>query len=100
MFKMGEGVFRFFFLLECGSTESTITKATTGLLHQSQMMMDDDECEAISGMIGRGNQRTWKKPAPVPLRPPQIPHDLTWPRTRAAAMVIQHSHWRCTGCLG
>jgi hypothetical protein len=24
--------------------------------------------------------------APLPLRPPQIPHDLTWDRTRAAAM--------------
>jgi hypothetical protein len=28
----------------------------------------------IGGMIGRGNQSTWRKPAPVPLCPPQTPH--------------------------
>jgi hypothetical protein len=38
------------------------------------MMMDDDECGAIGGMIGRGNRR------------PQIPHDMTWARTRAVTM--------------
>jgi hypothetical protein len=27
-----------------------------------------------------------RKPAPVTLYPPQIPHDLTWSRTRAAAV--------------
>jgi hypothetical protein len=36
--------------------------------------------------IGRGNRSTQRKPAPVPLCPPQIPHDLTWARTRAAAV--------------
>jgi hypothetical protein len=36
--------------------------------------------------IGRGNRRTRRKPAPAPLCPPQIPHDLTWDRTRAAAV--------------
>jgi hypothetical protein len=25
-----------------------------------------------------------EKPAPVPLCPPQIPHDMTWARTQAA----------------
>jgi hypothetical protein len=35
---------------------------------------------------GRGNRSTRRKPAPVPLLPPQIPHDLTWARTRAAAV--------------
>jgi hypothetical protein len=35
------------------------------------------QCAAVGGMrIGRGNQRTQRKPAPVPLSPPQIPHDL------------------------
>jgi hypothetical protein len=43
------------------------TAATTGLLYQLQM-------------IHR------RKPAPVPLCPPQIPHDLTQARTRAAAV--------------
>jgi hypothetical protein len=28
-------------------------------------------------MIGRGNWSTRRKPVSVPLRPPQIPHDLT-----------------------
>jgi hypothetical protein len=32
---------------------------------------DDGE---IGGMIGRGNRSTWRKPAPVPLCPPQTPH--------------------------
>jgi hypothetical protein len=41
-------------------------------------MIDDDECGAVGGMrIGRGNRITRRKPAPVPLFPPQIPHDLT-----------------------
>jgi hypothetical protein len=42
---------------------------------------DDGE---IGGMIGRGNQSTRRKPAPVPLYPPQTPH-AAWTRTRAAA---------------
>jgi hypothetical protein len=48
---------------------------------------DNDECGALGGMrIGRGNQSTRRKLAQVPLCPPQIPHDLTWARTRAAAV--------------
>jgi hypothetical protein len=35
----------------------------------------------------RGNRSTRRKPAPVPLCPPQIPYELTWARTRAAAVV-------------
>jgi hypothetical protein len=27
-----------------------------------------------------------KKPVPMPLRPPQMPYDLTWARTQAAAV--------------
>jgi hypothetical protein len=50
------------------------------------MMMDDDECEAVGGMLGMGNQSTRRRPAPVPLCPPEIPHDLTWAITRAAAV--------------
>jgi hypothetical protein len=56
-----------------------------GLLYQPQMI--DDDCGPIVGMrIGRGNRITRKKPAPVPLCPPQIPRDLTRARTRAAAV--------------
>jgi hypothetical protein len=40
-------------------------------------MIADDGCGAIGGMqIGRGNRSTRRKPAPEPLCPLQIPHDL------------------------
>jgi hypothetical protein len=64
------------------------TSATVGLLYQPQMI--DDDYGAVGGMrIGRRNRSTRRKPAPLPLCPPQIPHDLTWDRTRAAAMKSQ-----------
>jgi hypothetical protein len=69
----------------CRGTQSTITEATTGLFYQPQMV-DNDECGAVSWMIGRWNWSTERKPVPVPLCPPQIAHDLTWARTRAAAV--------------
>jgi hypothetical protein len=48
---------------------------------------DDDECGAVDGMrIDSENQSTRRKHAPVTLCPPQISHDLTWARTRAAAV--------------
>jgi hypothetical protein len=54
---------------------------------------DSDECGAVGGMrIGRGNRSTRRKPAPVPLCPPQIPHVLNRARTWAAAM----GSWRLT----
>jgi hypothetical protein len=46
---------------------------------------DDGE---IGGMIGRGNRSTRRKPALVPLCPPQIPHDAR-KRTQAAAVGSQ-----------
>jgi hypothetical protein len=49
--------------------------------------MYDDKCGAVGGMrISRGNRSTQRKPAPVPLYPPQIPHYLTWDGTRTAAV--------------
>jgi hypothetical protein len=48
---------------------------------------DYDDRE-IGGMIGRGNQSTWRKPAPVPLCPLQTPH-ASWMRTRATAVGNQ-----------
>jgi hypothetical protein len=61
------------------------TAASTGLLYQPQMTDDDDDCGTIGGIrIGRGNRSTRRKLAPMPLCPPQIPHDLTWARTREA----------------
>jgi hypothetical protein len=43
----------------------------------------------IGGMIGRGNRNTRRKPAAVPLCPPQTPHAART-RTRAAAVGSQH----------
>jgi hypothetical protein len=52
--------------------------------------VDDGDCEAIGGMkIIRGNRSTQRKPAPMPLCPPQIPHDLTRAGTRAASVGSQ-----------
>jgi hypothetical protein len=48
-------------------------------------MMNDDECEAGGGMIGRGNISTRRKPAPIPICLLQIPHDLTWDKTRGSS---------------
>jgi hypothetical protein len=42
----------------------------------------------IGGMIGRGNRCTRRKPAPVPLCPPQTPHAART-RTRVAAVGSQ-----------
>jgi hypothetical protein len=54
----------------------------------------------IGGMIGRGNRSTRRKPAPVPLCPPQIPQAART-RTRAAAVgsqrltaELRHGHIR------
>jgi hypothetical protein len=46
---------------------------------------DDGE---IGEKIGRGNRNTRRKPAPVPLCPPQTPHAART-RTRAAAVGSQ-----------
>jgi hypothetical protein len=60
------------------------TAATTGVFYQPQMI-DDGDCGAMGGMkVGRVHWSTWRKPVPVSLCPPQIPHDQTWARTRAA----------------
>jgi hypothetical protein len=45
---------------------------------------DYDDGES-GGMIGRGNRNTRRKPAPMPLCPPQTPH-AALTRTRAAAV--------------
>jgi hypothetical protein len=39
-------------------------------------------------MIGRGNRSTQRKPAPVPLCPPQTPH-AAWTRTGASVVGSQ-----------
>jgi hypothetical protein len=50
---------------------------------------DYDDGEFGGMKIGRGNRNTRRKPAPVPLCPPQISLDQTWDRTRAAAVGSQ-----------
>jgi hypothetical protein len=48
-----------------------------------------NECGAVRGMrIVKRNRSTWRKPAPLPFCPSQIPHDLTLDRTRAAELVL------------
>jgi hypothetical protein len=65
------------------------TAATSGLLYKPQMV-DEGDCGATGRMkIGRGNRSTRRKPAPATLCPPQIPHDQTRARTRAAAVGSQ-----------
>jgi hypothetical protein len=83
-------IFCFFSFMGWGETESTrYCGHCFGLLYQLRMR-DDDDCGAIGGMrIGRGNRGTWRKPDSVSLCPPQIPHDLTWARTRTAAVGSQ-----------
>jgi hypothetical protein len=46
---------------------------------------DYDGGEVSGMMIGKGNRSTRKKPAPVPLCPPQTPHAA---RTRARVAVV------------
>jgi hypothetical protein len=73
----------FFFLVSLGVVRLNPlgTSATVGLLYQPRMI--DDDYGAVGGMrIGRGNQSTRRKPAPVPLCPPQNPHHLTGDQTR------------------
>jgi hypothetical protein len=48
----------------------------------------DYDAGEIGGMISRGNQTTRRKPAPVPLCPPQAPHAART-RTRASEMGSQ-----------
>jgi hypothetical protein len=49
---------------------------------------DDYDDGEIGGMIGKGSRSTRRKPAPVPLCPPQTPH-AAQPRTLAAAVGSQ-----------
>jgi hypothetical protein len=57
-----------------------------GLLYPPWIIHDDD-CRTISGMNNwQGKPKYSEKSAPLPLWPAQIPHDLIWARTRAAAV--------------
>jgi hypothetical protein len=79
-----------FYFVGWGETVHLVRRPLNGLLYQPRVI---DEYGAFGRMrTGRGNSSTRRKPAPAPLCPPQIPHDLTWYRTRAAAV----GSWRLT----
>jgi hypothetical protein len=61
-----------FFFLE---RSPLLQRAVFGLLCRSRMM-DHERRGSVGGMIGRETRSTHRKPAPVPLCPPQIPYDL------------------------
>jgi hypothetical protein len=54
--------------------------------------------QVVDWMSCRGNWSTRRKPAPLPLCPPQIPCHLTWARTWAAVVVFLHysNIWNCS----
>jgi hypothetical protein len=61
------------------------TAATKGLLFVPHIIYYYGDSH--SGMILTGeNRRTWRKPRPVPICPPQIPQVLTGARTRASGI--------------
>jgi hypothetical protein len=67
-----------------------VRRPLIGLLYQPRIM--DDECEVGGMRIGMGNRSIRRKPAPVPLCPPQILHDLTWARTRGYGLRYFYSN--------
>jgi hypothetical protein len=82
-------IYYYFFIIVGVGLSTLGTAATSNLLYKPQMI-DEGDCGAIGGIkIGRGNRRTRRKPAPAPLCPPQIPHDQTRARTRAAPVGRQ-----------
>jgi hypothetical protein len=79
----------FFFILSGVRPSLLGTAATIGLLHEPQTMEDGD-CGATDGMkIGRDSRSTRRKRAPVPFCSPQVPHNMTRARTRAAYVGSQ-----------
>jgi hypothetical protein len=81
-------VFFFFSFSGWGESESTWYVGHCWPIVPARMI--DDDYGAVGWMrIGRGNRSTRRKPAPVQLCPSQIPHDLTWDRTRAGTMGSQ-----------
>jgi hypothetical protein len=71
-----------------GGGWSPIGPLGTATTNRSIVPAPGDYDGEIGGMIGRGNRNTRRKPAPVPLCPPQTPHAART-RTRATAMGSQ-----------
>jgi hypothetical protein len=73
-------IIHFFFNFVGWDWVHLVRRPLFGLLCQHRMIYQRG---AVGGMrIGRGNRSTRRKPAPLPLSSPKIPHDLTWDRTR------------------
>jgi hypothetical protein len=54
-----------------------MTLSVSGLYDVDDRIIN--EYGAVSGIrIGKGNRSTQRKPAPLPLCPPQNPHNLIW----------------------
>jgi hypothetical protein len=59
----------------------------------------NDECGAVGRMkISKANRSTWRKLTLVSLCPRQIPHDVTWAQTRAAAVESWRLLLLLVGC--
>jgi hypothetical protein len=76
-----------------------VRRPLIGLLYPPRMI--DDEYGPVGGIrIGRGNRSTWRKPVPMPLCPPQIPHHLTRDGTQAAAVGSRRLTAWAMACTG
>jgi hypothetical protein len=75
-----------------------------GLLYQPRMKDDDDDDDddddsgEVGWMSSMGNRSTLRKPATVPLCPPQIPHGFTRSRNRAAEVRSQRLNSELRHC--
>jgi hypothetical protein len=81
---------RFFFLIWYGGGGVQLDPLGTAATNTPIMPVpgDYDDGEIGGMMIGRGNRSARRKPAPVPLCPPQNRH-AAWTRTRTAAVGSQ-----------
>jgi hypothetical protein len=82
-------VFTFFFI---GIVGGGVQLGPLGTVATNRPVMpalgDYDDAEIGGMIIGRGNRSTWRKPAPVPLCPPETPHAAQM-QTRTAAVGSQ-----------
>jgi hypothetical protein len=69
-----------YILFSWAETVHLVLRPLFGLLYEPQIR--DDDNGTIDGM-----RSTRRKPVPVPICPPHVPHDLTRARTRAAAVA-------------
>jgi hypothetical protein len=69
----------YFLLLRWREAEPLGTSAARGPLYQFRIIFVDERHLVIGKMrIGRVNRSAWRKPAPVPLWPSQVPYELIW----------------------